>query len=81
MLAMHGPSAASCLRVWSIRRLCSETSLPLRPVPLIASAPEWGSRSRRMPRESIDTPENLPKEAPRQVALGQLLLRYRNVLP
>ena len=25
-----------------------------------------------MPRESLDTPENLPKDAPRQVALGQL---------
>lgn len=25
-----------------------------------------------MPRESLDTPENLPKEVPRQVALGQL---------
>jgi len=25
-----------------------------------------------MPRESLDAPENLPKEAPRQVAVGQL---------
>jgi len=25
-----------------------------------------------MPSESLDAPENLPKEAPRQVALGQL---------
>ena len=25
-----------------------------------------------MPRESLDTPKDLPKEAPRQVALGQL---------
>jgi hypothetical protein len=25
-----------------------------------------------MPRESLDVPENLPKQAPRQVALGQL---------
>jgi hypothetical protein len=24
-----------------------------------------------VPRESLDAPENLPKEAPRQVALGQ----------
>jgi hypothetical protein len=40
MLATHGPSAASRVRVSSIRRLCSETSPPLRPVPLIASAPE-----------------------------------------
>jgi hypothetical protein len=30
------------------------------------------SRSRRVPGESLDSPENLPKEAPRQVALGQL---------
>jgi len=25
-----------------------------------------------MPRESLDAPKNLPKEAPRQVVLGQL---------
>ena len=25
-----------------------------------------------MPRESLDAPENLPEEAPRQVALGKL---------
>jgi hypothetical protein len=30
------------------------------------------SRSRGVPRESLNTPENLPKEAPRQGALGQL---------
>ena len=30
------------------------------------------SRSRRVPGESVDPPENLPKEAPRQVALRQL---------
>jgi hypothetical protein len=30
------------------------------------------SRSRRVPGESVDPPENLPKEAPRQGALGQL---------
>src|SRR5438876_3639904 len=30
------------------------------------------ARSRRMPSESLDAPENLPKEALRQVALGQL---------
>jgi hypothetical protein len=29
------------------------------------------SRSRRMPRESLDALEDLPKEAPRQVARGQ----------
>jgi hypothetical protein len=28
-------------------------------------------RSDGVPRESLDTPEILPKEAPRQVALGQ----------
>jgi len=28
-----------------------------------------------MPRESLDVPEDLPKQAPRQVALGQLLLK------
>ena len=32
----------------------------------------WGARSRGVPRESLDAPENLPKEGPRQVALGQL---------
>jgi hypothetical protein len=30
------------------------------------------ARSRRMPRESLDTPEDLPKESRCQVALGQL---------
>jgi hypothetical protein len=71
MLATHGPSAASRSRVWSSRRLCLETSPPLRPVPLIASAPEWGSRSRRMPRQSLDAPEDLPKQAVRQVTFGK----------
>jgi hypothetical protein len=31
-----------------------------------------GSRSRRVPREPLDPLENLPKEAPRQVAFGEL---------
>jgi hypothetical protein len=31
-----------------------------------------GSRSGRVPRESPDAPEDLPKEAPRQLAFGQL---------
>ena len=31
-----------------------------------------GSRSRRVPREPLDALENLPKEAPRQVAFGEL---------
>src|SRR3989442_12368824 len=39
---------------------------------LIASAPGWGSRSRRMPRESLDAPENLPEERRCQMAFGQL---------
>ena len=72
MLATHGPSAASRLSVWSIRRPCSETPPLLRPPLLIAAAPGWGARSRRMPRESLDALENLTKEASRQVALGEL---------
>src|SRR2546422_11700945 len=34
-----------------------------------------------MPRESLDAPEDLPKEAPRQVALGNVPLLNRTVLP
>jgi len=34
-----------------------------------------------MPRESLDVPEDLPKQAARQVALGQLLLLNRTVRP
>jgi len=34
-----------------------------------------------MPRESLDAPEDLPKQAARQVALGQLPLLNRTVLP
>src|SRR6516165_3722801 len=30
------------------------------------------SRSRRVPRESLDAPKNLPEQARRQVALGEL---------
>src|SRR5262249_26975281 len=32
----------------------------------------WPSRSRGVPCEPLDAPENLPKEVPRQVAIGQL---------
>jgi hypothetical protein len=38
---------------------------------VIAFTPR-GSRSRRVPRELLDALENLPKEAARQVAFGQL---------
>ncbi len=31
-----------------------------------------GLRSGRVPRESLDAPEDLPKEGPRQMALGKL---------
>src|SRR5262249_33116545 len=34
--------------------------------------PMRSSRSREVPRKSLDVPENLPKKGPRQVALGQL---------
>ena len=37
------------------------------PAPVSAHAPS----SRRLPRESLDTPEDLPKERRCQVALGQ----------
>jgi hypothetical protein len=33
----------------------------------------WGFRSRGVPRESLDPPEDLPKQALRQVAFGQRL--------
>ena len=72
MLATHGPSAASRLGVWSIRRPCSETSPLLRSPLLIASGPGWGSRSRRMPREPFDAPDDLRKQALSQLAFGQL---------
>src|SRR6266446_9790019 len=72
MLATHGPSAASRLGVWSIRRPCSETPPLRRPPLLIASAPGWRSRSRRMPGEPLDAPDDLQKESRCQVALGQL---------
>src|SRR5216683_1154268 len=72
MLATHGPSAASRLSVWSIRRPCSETPPLLRPPLLIAAAPGWGARSRRMPREPLDAPDDLRKEALSQLAFGQL---------
>src|SRR5712692_5380449 len=72
MLATHGPSAASRLGVWSIRRPCSETPPLRRPPLLIASAPGWRSRSRRMPGKPLDAPDDLQKESRCQVALGQL---------
>jgi len=72
MLATHGPSAASRLGVWSIRRPCSETPPLLRLRLLIASAPGWGSRSRRMPCEPLDAPDDLRKQALSQPAFGQL---------
>ena len=72
MLATHGPSAASRLGVWSIRRPCSETPPLLRLRLLIASAPGWGSRSRRMPCEPLDAPNDLRKQALSQPAFGQL---------
>src|SRR5438445_13038855 len=71
MLATHGPSAASRLGVWSIRRPCSATPLLLRSPLLIASAPGWGSRSRRTPREPRDAPADLRKQALSQPAFGQ----------
>src|SRR5262249_5829674 len=36
------------------------------------SPPGWSDWSRRMPGEPLDAPENLPKEAARQVAFGKL---------
>jgi hypothetical protein len=65
-------------RLWhqASRRL---SSLPCRPSgmadrPRSSSHPLRGPSARlgRMPRESLDAPEDLSKKAPRQVALGQL---------
>src|SRR5213594_350075 len=72
MVATHGPSAAPRLGVWSIRRPCSETPPLLRLQLLIVSAPGWGSRSRRMPCEPLDAPDDLRKQALSQPAFGQL---------
>jgi uncharacterized protein (DUF2141 family) len=43
----------------------------------------WGSRSGGVPRESLDAPEDLPKQAPCQVALGQLWssAQFKDVIP
>lgn len=57
---------------WSIRRRCSETPPLLRPPLPIASAPGWSSRSCRMPREPLDAPDDLRKQALSQLAFGQL---------
>src|SRR5256885_2055850 len=36
------------------------------------SPSDQSARSRRMPRKSLDAPEDLPKESPRQLAFGEL---------
>jgi hypothetical protein len=56
--------------VCSPRSSLSETPPPVRPR---SSCSRFVCRPRSdgVPRESLDTPEILPKEAPRQVALGQ----------
>jgi len=46
------------------RRLASRVSPPVLPVRASSSGGE--------PRESLDAPDDLPKQAPRQVTLGQL---------
>ena len=38
----------------------------------LSASPTLSAPSGRMPRQSLDAPEDLPKEAARQVALGQL---------
>src|SRR5262249_25085813 len=55
----------------TLRPSRSETLLPARHSLVIAFTPR-GSRSRPVPREPLDEPENLPQEAPCQVALGKL---------
>src|SRR2546422_5758615 len=39
---------------------------------LVASTPGWGSRSRRIPCEPLDAPDDLRKQALSQLAFGQL---------
>jgi hypothetical protein len=51
------------------------------PAPRLTPLRGPAARSDRTPRESLDAPENLPKQATRQVALGQLPLLNRTVLP
>jgi len=62
-------------------RACSErlppattrlSDTPARVAPLLIASGCPACRSGRMPRESLDALEDLPKESPGQVALGQL---------
>src|SRR3989442_7887485 len=62
-----------CFRVRSHRPCRRETPPPNRlPLPDFPPIPVRSSVSRRMPRESLDAPEDLPNQALRQVAPGQL---------
>lgn len=65
-----------CVR--SVRLSWSAPAVPFRDTPagstplLIALAPGVGSATGGVPRDSVDAPEDLPTQAPRQVARGQL---------
>src|SRR6266542_3323093 len=65
---VRGPVLVS-LAVWT---LLFKTPPPLRLRCSLSPLLLWGPRSRRMPRESLDAPEHLAKEAPGQVTFGQL---------
>ena len=65
--------AGPCFRVWSLRGVSFKDTAAAAPsrcsfVPL----PVQDSGSGRVPRESLDAPENLPKQALSQVAFGKL---------
>jgi hypothetical protein len=56
-----------------VRKMAPSTEPRTDPSPpmMISLPPSPSCRPRRVPRESLDAPENLPKEGPRQVAFGQ----------
>src|SRR5260370_38628051 len=72
LLDNPGACATRCFRVWSLPLCLSETLPPRRPRCSLPPLPVRCSRSRRVPPEAPDALENLPKEAPRQAALGQV---------
>src|SRR5439155_22704859 len=71
LLAKPGAGATRCFSGWSLRLGHPETPPLGRCPPLIAPPPGPCSGSPRGPCKSLDAPEDLPTEAPGQVARGQ----------